>query len=239
MTAARREVRVRWEKAHRIISTIHPPIDLFEDIADPQDWAAIMAGESITNSRVLENIGELSLVPPDRRVGGPGASYVMAPFTHVNPNWTGRFHSGRQGAYYAANRFETAIAETTFHRSNIYRATQEEPGWFSQYRELVGSLDANLIDLTDQHEFAAELDAHSYEASQSLARDLRAEGYDGVVYPSVRDQDGICIAAFWPDVVGIPVQGRTLAYHFDGERIDIIRDEASGDLYRIVGEDSA
>lgn len=234
MRAERREIRVRWDKAHRIISTIHPPIDLFEDIADPQDWPAIMAGESMTNSRVLENIGELALVPANRRVGGPGASYVMAPFTHVNPKWAGRFHSGRQGAYYAASRFETAIAETTFHRSNIYRATEEEPGWFSQYRELVGSLDANLIDMSDAVAFASELDPSRYVASQALATRLRAEGCDGVVYPSVRDPEGTCIAAFWPDVVGIPIQGRTLAYHFNGERIDIIRDESSGELYRLV-----
>lgn len=236
MTAVRREIQVRWEKAHRIISTIHPPIDLFEDIADPQDWAAIMAGESMTNSRVLENIGELSLVPPERRVGGPGASYVMAPFTHVNPNWAGRFHSGRQGAYYAADRFETAIAETTFHRSNIYRATEEQPGWFSQFRELIGSVDARLVDLGDRDAFSSELDPNSYQASQALANSLRTDGYNGVIYPSARDPRGTCIAAFWPDVVGIPVQGRTLAYHFNGERIDIIRDEASGELYRLVNE---
>jgi len=234
MTEEYREIQVRWEKAHRIISTIYPPIDLFEDIADPQDWAAIMAGESMTNSRVLENIGELSLVPSERRVGGPGASYVMAPFTHVNPNWDGRFHSGRQGAYYAADRFETAVAETTFHRSNIYRATEEEPGWFSQFRELVGSLDASLVDLQDKAVYADELDANSYTASQALANTLRQQGRDGVIYPSVRDPSGTCIAAFWPDVVDIPVQGRTLAYHFDGERIDIIRDEASGELFRVV-----
>jgi hypothetical protein len=234
MTVAPKVAEVRWERAHRIISTIHPPVDLFEDIADPEDWDSIMAGETITNSRALENVGQLALVPAGRRVGGPGASYVMAPFTHVNPAWAGRFHDGRQGAYYAANRFETAVAETMFHRANIYRATGEEPGWFSQYRELVGCLDAALHDLRNREHFAPELDPDSYSTSQALGRVLRLQGSDGVVYPSVRDTEGTCVAAFWPNVVSIPVQGRTLAYHFDGERIDFIRDESNGDVFRVV-----
>jgi hypothetical protein len=33
--------RVAWSRTVRIIRTIHPPIDLFEDIADPADWAAL------------------------------------------------------------------------------------------------------------------------------------------------------------------------------------------------------
>ena len=29
---------IEWQDAVRIIRSIHPPIDLFEDIADPADW---------------------------------------------------------------------------------------------------------------------------------------------------------------------------------------------------------
>lgn len=130
--------RVRWAHAYRIISSIFPPIDLFEDTSDPQDWELLASLEAKSNPRVVEVIGELSLVPPDRRVSGAGASYVMAPLTHVSPNWAGRFHDGSFGAYYAANRIETALAETMHHRSRIYRASHEASGWFSQYRELIG-----------------------------------------------------------------------------------------------------
>jgi hypothetical protein len=31
-------VRVRWDPTYRIIRSIFPPIDRFEDIADPSDW---------------------------------------------------------------------------------------------------------------------------------------------------------------------------------------------------------
>ena len=33
---------VKWQGAVRIIRSIYPPIDLFEDIADPADWLALI-----------------------------------------------------------------------------------------------------------------------------------------------------------------------------------------------------
>ena len=75
--------RIAWRGAVRIIRSIFPPIDLFEDIADPADWPLLIAAEQKTNPRLMETIGNLDLVPPDRRVSGAGASWLMAPFTHV------------------------------------------------------------------------------------------------------------------------------------------------------------
>ncbi|MEZ5981041.1 MAG: RES family NAD+ phosphorylase [Parvularculaceae bacterium] len=150
-------------------------------------------------------------------------------FTSVR-GFRGGFMTG-VSAYYAANRFETAVAETTYHRARIY--SNERPGWFSQFRELVGSIDARVHDIRGRGEFEACLAPESYAASQALARELRAEGSNGIVYPSVRDPEGQCVAAFWPDVVSIPVLGRALAYHFDGEQIDYIRDETSKEVWRI------
>lgn len=225
--------RLRWRKTHRIISTRHPPIDLFEDIADPAKWDAIASGESKSNARVIASIGRLELVPPERRVGGQGSSYVMAPFVHISPRFQGRFHDGSFGAYYAARRFETAVAETTYHRARIFGDTDERPGWFSQFRELVGSIDADMHDIRGDAEFGNCLDPNNYAASHELARSLRAVGSNGVVFPSVRDPDGECLAAFWPDVVKVPKFGRALAYHYDGEIIDFVRDETSGEVWRI------
>jgi len=158
----------------------------------------------------------------------------MAPFTHVSPNWAGRFHDGSFGAYYAANRIETALAETMHHRSRIYRASDEASGWFSQYRELIGKVDHRFHYLTQGEDNTACLDPNSYTASQGLARQLRADGSDGVLYPSVRQKGGLCLAAFWPDVIGIPVQGRHFAYHFNGKTIDMYRDETTGEVFKVV-----
>lgn len=226
--------RVRWTKAYRIISSIFPPIDLFEDTSDPGDWELLASLEAKSNPRIVEVIGQLSLVPPERRVSGPGASYVMAPFTHVSPNWTGRFHDGTFGAYYAANKADTALAETMHHRSALYRASREEPGWFSQYRELIGKVDHSFHDMIEREDYADCLAPDNYVASQSLARDLRQNGSDGILYSSVRHEGGLCIAAFWPDVIGVPQQARHFAYHFDGELIDMYRDETTGEVFKII-----
>ena len=66
--------RVEWKGAVRIIRSAFPPIDLFEDIADPADWPLLISAEQKTNPRIMATIGNLDLVPVERRVGGSGAS---------------------------------------------------------------------------------------------------------------------------------------------------------------------
>lgn len=223
--------RVVWPDYRRLIGTAYPPIDLFEDIADPADWELLGAAEGKSNPRVAETIGNLDLVPPARRVGGPGASYAMAPFTHVSPERKGRFHDGSFGAFYAARTFDTALFEVTHHQGLFYAATREAPGWITDMRELVGAIDARLADLRGRQREtrnAALLDPDDYTASQAFARDLRDAGTDGIVYPSVRHDKGECFAAFHPDVMSIPVQARHLTCHWDGSRIDMVKIHGEG-----------
>lgn len=225
--------RVRWSRTHRIVRSVYPPIDLFEDIADPKDWDAINSAEAKSNPRLAESIGMLDLVPLERRVGGDGASWAMAPFVHVSLDRPSRFSDGSFGIYYAGDRFEVALFETLYHHSRFMSQTAQEPGWTSEFRELVGSIDAEMHDIRGQAGFRNCLDADSYAASQNLARHLHSAEVNGIVYPSVRYPDGACIAAFWPDVVGIPTQGRHLAYHWDGVRADQVKDLSSGDVFSV------
>ena len=226
--------RITWPDARRIISSRYPPVDLFEDIADPRDWELLAAAEARTNPRINESIGRLDLVPPEKRVAGAGASYIMAPFVHVSPDWAGRFHDGTFGAYYAARTFETAVAETAYHKGLFFKGTEEAPGWLAQMRELIGAIDNEFHDIRGEAAFEDCLDPNNYDASQGLARSLRAAGSNGVAYASVCDVGGECVAAFWPNLVGLPIQGRHLAYHFDSEKIDFVRDEGNGNVWRLV-----
>jgi hypothetical protein len=89
--------RIEWEGAVRIIRSIYPPIDLFEDIADPADWPLLISAEQKTNPRIMTSVGNIDLIPPARRVGGAGASYLMASFTHVSPDRPSRFSAGHYG----------------------------------------------------------------------------------------------------------------------------------------------
>ena len=102
-------------------------------------------------------------------------------------------------------------------------------------RELVGRIDAVLDDLRGG-DFSALLRRDDYTASQAFAREVRAAGRDGIVDPSVRYAGGECFAAFYPNVMEVPVQGRHIAYHWDGARIDRIRDLTDDNrIYEITG----
>ena len=225
---------IEWPDARRIIRSFYPPIDLFEDIADPADWPLLISAEQKTNSRLMETMGNLDLVPPEHRVGGPGASYLMAPFTHVSPDRPSRFADGIFGVLYAGDRFEVALLETIYHHARFMARTSEPAGWTSQFREIVLGVEACPHDIRP-HEPAYDEALHSndYSASQQLARDLRRLGSDGLVYPSVRCEGGECVALFLPDLASSPRQGRHLDYHWNGERVDLYRDAGRGEVFRI------
>lgn len=227
--------RVAWKGAVRIIRSAFQPIDLFEDIVDPADWPLLISAEQKTNPRIMATIGNLDLVPEDRRVGGNGSSYLMAPFTHVSTDRPSRFTDGSYGVLYVGDRFETALFDTIHHHARFMARTREAPGWTSQFREIVISVDADLHDLRAlADEPAPALDADNYAASQALARHLRDARADGIAYPSVRHPDGECVALFYPDCASNPLQGRHLDYHWDGQRVDLVRDAGSGSVFRVV-----
>ncbi len=234
-TAALPLSSVKWKGAVRIIRSIYPPIDLFEDIADPADWPLLISAEQKTNPRLMENIGNLDLVPEGRRVGGNGATYVMAPFCHISPDRKSRFSDGSFGVLYAGNVFEVALLETIYHHERFMARTKEAPGWTSQFREIVMDIDARLHDLRGPYADHVEaLDPGGYAASQILAAQLRAAGSDGLVYPSARHKGGECVGLFYPDLATNAVQGRHVDYHWDGTRVDLYRNPSNGHVFRIV-----
>ena len=225
---------VSWTGARRIIRSLYPPIHLFEDIADPEDWPLLIAAEQKTNPRLMETLGALDLVPPDRRVAGPGATYLMAPFTHVSPDRPSRFTRGEYGVLYVAERFETALLETMHHHARFMARTAELPGWRSQFRELVFDVGAELHDLRGGDKaFAPALDPDSYDAAQALAASLRDSGSEGVVYPSQRDPGRECAALFYPNLATNVLQARHLDYHWNGTKVDLYRDAGTGEVYRV------
>lgn len=212
--------RVQWARVWRIIASRYPPIHLFERVwPDPAVWDVLMELEQATNPRVRDQVGEISMVPPERRVSGPNASWVMAAFTHVNPKGS-RFSNGSYGVYYCADRLETAIAETVHHFENFARDSNDPPRR-EDMRVLLGAVDGSFDDISSLAEprRSAILDRDDYVQSQAFAGRLRDGGSDGILYPSVRDAAGACVAAFWPDVVGIPIQERHLKYEWNGHRV--------------------
>ena len=213
---------VKWPQAWRVIASRYPPIDLYERLTpDTAVWDALIALEQLTNPRVRDQVGDISLVPAEHRVSGLGASYVMACFTHLNPKGS-RFSDGTYGVYYAAETLETAIAETLHHFEAFARAANDPPRE-EDMRVVVSGVSANMEDVSQlpQAEQTRILDANSYAASQSFAKTLRKSASQGIVYPSVRHPSGECLAAFKPKAITLPVsQERHLRYQWNGTRVD-------------------
>lgn len=207
-------IKRAWAKSHRIIRTIYPPVDLFEDIADPADWELLVSAEAKLNPRIRDEVGNLALVPADRRVSGPGASFVMGAFTHVSPERQGRFSNGSYGVWYCGDRTEVALAETAHHFERFMRATNE-PAGEADYRELTCAISGRLADAAPEH-----LAPDDWMPGQAFGRAVRDAGGDGVLYPSVRYPAGMAAALFWPDCITLPVvQARQFRYHWDGARM--------------------
>jgi hypothetical protein len=219
--------RVLWRRTYRIIMARYPPVALFERIADPADWEALLEVESLTNDRIRDEIGDISLVAAEDRVSGPGASWVMGAFTHIG--WPSRFSDGSYGVYYTARTRDCAVAETAHHSGLFFAATGEPPCELDM-RVLVAGIDALLHDVRGTaRRFDPLYDRDDYTASQAFGRELRAAGSSGIVYRSVRHTAGECVAAFRPRVVRSLPRGDTyLLYHWGGERIDRYYDYAAG-----------
>ncbi|HEX6938114.1 MAG TPA: RES family NAD+ phosphorylase [Longimicrobiales bacterium] len=209
---------VVWRPCYRVIPSRYPPIDLFERVAPPEDWDALIELESQTNTRLRDEIGEIRLVPPEDRVVGPGAGYIMAAFTHVAPEG-GRFHDGSYGAYYTARDRDTAIAESMWRRA-LFLARTSEPPMHLDMRLLEADLAGELHDLRGMAATLPEVyDPDDYRASQALARDLRRQGSPGIAYDSVRAPGGECAAVFRPRLLSRCRETRHLTYVWDGRRI--------------------
>ena len=213
--AVPRRTRVAWRPSWRIVPSRFPPVGLFDRIAAPEDLDALFELEGLTNPRLRQELGQLSLVPPVRRISGPGTTPVMAAFTHPSPDGS-RFSDGSWGVYYAGRERETAIAETVYHRSRFLAHTAEPPCTL-QMRCYLANVAGRFHDIRDG--WPELYDPDSYAASQQAARTWHAAGSDGIVYDSVRHRGGQAVAVFYPDLVGPAVQGPHLHYHWDGARI--------------------
>jgi len=218
MSALPPQRRLRWTHAYRIVPSRFPPVGLFDRIADPKDIDAVMAIESLTNPRLRDEIGALSLIPPARRVSGVGTTPIMAAFAHIPPEGS-RFSDGHWGVFYAAHSIPTAIEETVYHREAFLAATREPPTDV-QVRCYKTAISGRLHDIRGG--WPAEHDPDSYAASVQLARTLRHEGSDGIVYDSARHVGGECVAVFFPDLVAPCLQAEHYIYRWNGTRIEAV-----------------
>lgn len=199
-------------KAHRLIPSHFPPISLFEDVASEDEFEILYAVESLTNDRLLEELGQLTLVAPEDRIYGQGSTPVMAAFTHIG--MPSRFTNGQYGVYYCGSTLDVAIAETRYHRE-LFLATTQEPDTEITMREYINEVVLPVADIRGSN-FDNLHQPNSYDASQAFAKQQLLEGANGLLYRSVRLAGGECCAIFKPKALSCATQGCHFRYVWNG-----------------------
>ncbi len=206
---------MRWTQACRIVPTRYPSINLFDRVADAQDFDALYALEAMTTERLRDELGYVERVPKEDRVYGPGSGPIMAAFTHVNTQGS-RFSDGSFGVFYAARERATAVNETRHHHALFLAATQQAAIHLPMRLYHV-QVDTRLHDLRP---VAAVSDAvyspRDYTASRALGLSLRQQGSSGVVYRSVRREGGHCVGLFRPKGASACLHAAYLLYAWNG-----------------------
>ena len=224
MTLERTKIRKR---THRLIASKHPTIGIFDDLTeDAEDLRVAFILEAMSNDRFLLLKNRIDLIPNQEIASGATASLVMASFLHSNENG-GRFNSGKLGAWYGSFDVQTAIAETFYHSDRRLRLSEGAFPSKIQVRELVANINLTLVDIRDKKTELPDLyqkDPSSYQKSQQWADELRwpanqdSSPDEGVVFDSVRKEEGVNVCVFWPKGVSLPVnQGDHYEYNWDKE----------------------
>jgi hypothetical protein len=150
------------------------------------------------------------------------ASVVMAAFCHPPPGGS-RFSSEDRGAWYAARSLATALAESAFRRTQELREVRAFDTRV-EMRVYVADFRARFHDVrAHKRAWSALYDPDDYSAGQALARTLLENGSNGIVYRSVRDPAGECLACFRPALVRNVRSGGHYEFRWEGTETPRIR----------------
>ena len=197
----------RQVQAYRLVNSKFPPIALFDDVADADEFETLYQLQALTNPRLQNETGRLELIArTEIPFGIPGCSYATAPFTHVNPAGS-RFSNGGFGVLYLAASLDTALAEVRHHQNRYWSKVD---GLYYErfvFRGLSclfderGMLDATAIAMGDPI-----YDPEDYSAAQRLGRQVREAKHTGLRYRSVRKAVEDCWALMTPKPVRSIIQ---------------------------------
>lgn len=211
---------VSREDTHRLVAAAYidePAIaPLFDD---EREQSVLDRLEAATSNRLLGQEGQLDEVDPDELLTesfGWGWSFVNAAFSYTRIGGS-RFNREGRGAWYAAYAVETCLQEVGFHLSRELDNTGEAENR-SQYVQLIAHIEGPMASLLERrnHPSLNPDIAIGYRAGQQYAADIRGKGLGGVLYPSVRHEDGICLAALQPSCIKRVTRGNAFLLTWTG-----------------------
>lgn len=155
-------------------------------------------------------------IDPGELVKGiPYATIINAAFCHCPKQGT-RFSVSGRNAWYAALAVETAQAEVIYHKT-IELSEMGEYHLEATFDQYLADFRCELHDLRKLPRKDAILSPTSYTKAQELAAALLSRGSLGVIYPSVRDPRGTCVACFRPALVTNVRKAVTYRFRWSGQ----------------------
>lgn len=194
-------------QAYRLINSKFPPIALFDDVADADEFEALYQIQALTNPRLLNEAGRIELIPRSEiPFGIPGCAYATAPFTHLNPAGS-RFSDGSYGVLYVAATMETALAEVRHHQDLYWSKVPELNYERFVFRGLRCSFsDASMKDASNIAMSDPIYAPDDYTHSHLLGREVKESATSGLRYNSVRLHGNHCWALMTPRAVTSIIQ---------------------------------
>ena len=216
-------LKLQNQTGYRLINSKYPPIHLFDDVADPDEFEALYALQALTNPRIQSELGQLNLLARDEiPFGIRGCSYATAPFTHVNPEGS-RFSNGQYGVLYIADRVETALKEVAYHQEKYWKQVPELKYERLVFRGLACAFSGDPVQdaslLPPEHPIYHPQD---YSQAQALGQALKKAGSDGIQYRSVRQPGALCWGLFTPRHVSSVIQTAHYEFIWKDSRIQSI-----------------
>lgn len=209
----------------RLLSTAYIDEPAMAPLADDaEDLAFLEMIEGLTSVRQVQIAPLPSGLHEDElltELHGYGWNYVNAAFCYTRADGN-RFNGPERGAWYAAfgdQAQATSHAEVAWHLTRELEAT----GIFeniTSYRELIAGFMGPFHDLRPlplDADLLSPDKATAYPQGQAIARDVLAQGGNGMIYPSVRHEGGQCLAALRLNLVQNVRQGDTWDFEWSGD----------------------
>lgn len=218
------------KKSYRLVNSKFPPITLFDDVASADDFNALYELQALTNPRIKNEIGDLSLLNSSEiPFNAEGTNYVTAPFTHVNPDGS-RFSDGSFGMLYLADTVETALAETLYHQEKYFQNIVGLHYDTIDMRCLEVKFDASVVIATELDETILDVNTNDiyipddYTVARIFGSKLKAKNAQGLEYNSVRNDGATCWGLFTPKFVKSAIQTQHFEFVYNGTKIANVRE---------------
>jgi RES domain-containing protein len=200
--------REAFPRTIRLVTSarLRPPV--LAALVAPDDLEALAEIEGATSRRLMaQSRGADGIDRGEFVYGVPHAAFINASFAYSKPSEPNRFNASR-GAWYAALAVKTCMREVAYHmadflgKSGLYKGVVD-------YAELFASMAGEFVDLrqTASHPCLNADPAIGYPIGNAVADAARAQGLNGIIYPSVRHPGGTCTVALWPHAVQSVAQG--------------------------------